>query len=400
MIGPVVPETPTKVPVHRSAGGVPSKEMTAASVLDRSDFDQLLTLLADQGYQPIGPILEGGRIVYGPLSSSTDLPVGKTDLHDGGMYRIIDRTDEALFGYNLPSDSWKQYLFPPRTLLWSAEASNGSFTVKQPDDEPPRYALIGVRACEIAAIAIQDRVFGGAYPDPHYGSIRDRLLIVGVNCVKAGGTCFCSSMGTGPEITDGYDLVLTELIDGQDHRFLISGGTATGDDILNRLSLTPSDPADRSRADQLIADAADHMGRVLDTDGIKELLYENAEHPRWDTVASRCLLCANCTLACPTCFCSTTEDRPSLDGAVAERWRTWDSCFSLEYSYIHGGAIRSSAKARYRQWMTHKLATWIDQFGTSGCVGCGRCITWCPVGIDITEEVKAIRTEETAHAHR
>jgi len=397
---PVVPETPTKVPVAGIAPGVPSKEMTAASVLERSDFDQLLALLVDQGYQPIGPILEGGRIVYGPIDSSHDLPVGKTDLHDGGMYRIVDRQDQALFGYNLPSDSWKQYLFPPHTLLWSAVRSGGSFTVNPPGGEAPRYALFGVRACELAAIEIQDRVFDGAYPDPHYASIRERVFIVGVNCVQAGGTCFCASMGTGPELTDGYDIVMTELVDGDEHRFLIRSGTDAGSDVLGRLPLTPAEPADSAQAEQLIADAADHMGRVLDTGGIKELLYENAEHPRWDDVASRCLLCTNCTMVCPTCFCATTEDRPSLDGAVAERWRAWDSCFSLEYSYIHGGAIRSSAKARYRQWMTHKLATWIDQFGTSGCVGCGRCITWCPVGIDITEEVKAIRTEEAAHAHR
>jgi ferredoxin len=374
--------------------------MAAASVLDRSDLDLLLALLIESGYQPIGPILENGRIVYGPLESSAGLPAGKTDLHDGGMYRIIDRPDGALFGYNLPSDSWKQYLFPPRTLLWSASRTDGSFTVKSPDDEPPKYALFGVRACELAAIDVQDRVFDGDHPDPHYASIREQVLIVGVNCTQAGGTCFCASMGTGPELSSGYDLVLTELLDGNEHRFLVRSGSIAGSDILRQLPLAPAEPADYSQADRLIAETVDHMGRTLDTSGIKELLYTSAEHPRWDHVASRCLLCANCTMVCPTCFCATTEERPTLDGSEAERWRVWDSCFSLEFSYIHGGPIRSSARARYRQWMTHKLATWIDQFGTSGCVGCGRCITWCPVGIDITQEVKAIRTEEAAHAHR
>ena len=126
---------------------------------------------------------------------------------------------------------------------------------------------------------------------------------------------------------------------------------------------------------------------------IKELLYRNLEHPRWEDVARRCLSCTNCTLVCPTCFCTTVEDATDLSGGHAERRRRWDSCFSMDFSYIHGGYIRPSVKARYRQWMTHKLATWIDQFGTSGCVGCGRCITWCPVGIDITAEVKAIRAD-------
>ncbi|MBT8203290.1 MAG: 4Fe-4S dicluster domain-containing protein [Acidimicrobiia bacterium] len=373
--------------------------MEAASVLERRNFNGLLDALTARGYRPIGPVLEAGRIVYGPIQRDSDLPIGKTDIHDGGMYRIADRPDDALFGYNLPSDSWKQYLFPPHSRLWTATKSNGSFTVAAEEIDPPRYALLGVRACELAAIRVQDTVFTGAFPDRQYNAVRDDVLIVGVNCGQAGGTCFCTSMGTGPQLTDGYDLVLTELLDG-DHRFLVRSGTATGADILRELPLTPATPADCAEAEALIEHVSGHMGRMLDTDGIKDLLYDNAEHERWDDVATRCLACANCTMVCPTCFCVTTEDRPTLDGATAERWRTWDSCFSLGFSHIHGGPIRTSVKARYRQWMTHKLATWIDQFGTSGCVGCGRCITWCPVGIDITHEVAAIRTEEAVHAHR
>ena len=96
-------------------------------------------------------------------------------------------------------------------------------------------------------------------------------------------------------------------------------------------------------------------------------------------------------MVCPTCFCTTVEDHSDLAGETAERVRSWDSCFTLDFSYVHGGSVRTETQSRYRQWMTHKLASWIDQFGTSGCVGCGRCITWCPVGIDITEEAAAIR---------
>jgi ferredoxin len=132
------------------------------------------------------------------------------------------------------------------------------------------------------------------------------------------------------------------------------------------------------------------MTRAVRTEGIRELLAATLDHPRWDDVASRCLTCTNCTLVCPTCFCSTVEDVTDLTGRTAERWRRWDSCFTLGHSYLHGGSVRSTARDRYRQWLTHKLGTWIDQFGHSGCVGCGRCITWCPVGIDITEEVAAL----------
>jgi Fe-S-cluster-containing hydrogenase component 2 len=137
----------------------------------------------------------------------------------------------------------------------------------------------------------------------------------------------------------------------------------------------------------------------MDVTGLPELLARNLEHPRWDDVASRCLACANCTMACPTCFCSTVEDTTDLTGDHAERWRSWDSCFTMDFSHVHGGSVRTSTRARYRQWLTHKLSTWHAQFGTSGCVGCGRCITWCPVAIDLTQEVAAIRGSEGSHGN-
>jgi ferredoxin len=168
-------------------------------------------------------------------------------------------------------------------------------------------------------------------------------------------------------------------------------GTELGAEIMAELPHGEAEDREKNAAEQLVAQAAQKMGRHMDTANIKDLLYQNYEHPRWDQVAARCLACANCTMVCPTCFCTTVEDVTDLKGEHAERWQKWDSCFTKDFSYIHGGSIRATPKARYRQWMTHKLATWIDQFGTSGCVGCGRCITWCPVAIDITEEVRAIR---------
>jgi len=132
------------------------------------------------------------------------------------------------------------------------------------------------------------------------------------------------------------------------------------------------------------------MGRHLDTEGLKERLDRSYEVPHWDEVAKRCLACGNCTMVCPTCFCATMEDTGDLGNTLTERRRVWDSCFSIEFSYVHGGSVRTSAGARYRQWITHKLAAWHHQFGVSGCVGCGRCITWCPAGIDITAEAAAV----------
>jgi ferredoxin len=164
--------------------------------------------------------------------------------------------------------------------------------------------------------------------------------------------------------------------------------------VLTEIPHSQAGTEDIAQAAAVVARTAASMGRTMEAGGVKDLLLRNLQHPRWEDVAERCLTCGNCTMVCPTCFCTAMEDASDVSGQTASRSRRWDSCFTTDFSYIHGGSVRTSAKSRYRQWMTHKLATWFDQFGTSGCVGCGRCITWCPVGIDITEEVRAIRDSE------
>jgi len=237
-------------------------------------------------------------------------------------------------------------------------------------------------------------LIGGAFRDQSYAARREGAFIVAVNCTTAGATCFCVSMGTGPRVQAGYDLALTELLNDGRHEFLVEIGSARGDEVIAQIPSRRAGDAQRQAAADASARAAAQMGRQLDTTGVRELLLNNLEHPRWDRVAERCLACGNCTMVCPTCFCTTVEDYTDLAGAAAQRVRTWDSCYTLEFSHLHGGSVRSSIKSRYRQWLTHKIATWWDQFGTSGCVGCGRCITWCPVGIDLTEEVAAIRADQ------
>jgi ferredoxin len=366
------------------------EEAVATGVVDRADFDGLFDVLAELGYESIGPTVVDEAIRYGELRSSGDLPVGIGDVQDGGSYRLAERDDAALFGYAVGPDSWKRYLFPPQVSLIEVTRADGSPLLASSGDRPPRYAFIAVRACELAAIQVQDRIFQGV--DPIYTERRRRALIVAANCTQPSGTCFCLSMGTGPQCIEGYDLAFTELIDDDRHEFLFTSESEAGDEVLELLTTRPVTDEDRRAASVAVAHAESSMGRVMEIDGIRDLLVDNPDHPRWDDVAARCLACANCTMACPTCFCSTMLDSVGFDG-VAERSRRWDSCFTLDFSAVHGVPVRHSARARYRQWMTHKLATWHDQFGVSGCVGCGRCITWCPVGIDITEEVAAIQRD-------
>ncbi len=274
--------------------------------------------------------------------------------------------------------------------------SNGSLEFVSSKQETPRLAFFSVRACELAAIAVQDRVFAQpGHADPTYSAQRREVFVVGVNCGKAGNTCFCVSMDTGPECKTGYDIVITELCDGPTIEYVVESGSDHGAEVVEQIAGRNRTSDDETRVDSVIASTVASMTRQMPTEGLQELLIDNPDHPRWAEVADRCLTCGNCTLACPTCFCSTTEDRVTLDGE-AIRSRVWDSCFSLQFTGLHGNPVRSSVESRYRQWMTHKLATWQDQFGSSGCVGCGRCITWCPVGIDITAEVAAMRERTPA----
>jgi len=361
-------------------------------VLGRDHLQGLFDALKARGYQVLGPTLRDGAIVYDELNSADELPVGWTDEQNGGTYRLKKRNDRACFGYVVGPHSWKRFLYPPAVRLWQATRNGKGFQILEDKPAKKKMAFIGVRACELHAMAIQDKVFlGGPALDCHYQARRDGIFVLAVNCGQAGNTCFCSSMGTGPKADSGFDLALTEILEGDEHYFVAEMGTELGREVLSGIPQKAASAAQVERAKAIHAATATQMGRSMDTTGIKELLYANSEHPRWEEVAARCLTCANCTMVCPTCFCSTVEDVTDLTGEHAERWRKWDSCFTNDFSYIHGGSVRATAKSRYRQWMTHKLGTWIDQFGSSGCVGCGRCITWCPVGIDITEEVRVIR---------
>ncbi len=369
------------------------------SYVARADFNALIDALLNHGYIVVGPTIRDGAIVFGEVQSDRDFPVGATDVQDGGKYRIGEHTAPTLFSFAASPHSLKTYLYPSRSLLYSAHGSSGNFAVDAPAPQTPaRYAFIGVRSCDLHAMNLQDKVFlEGAYVDPGYKHRRENAFLIAVNCGKPAGTCFCVSMGTGPKAPPLFDLALTEICDDSGHYFVVECGSAQGSAILACVPHRPAEATELHAAQEVVRGAERAMGRKLDTTDIKELLYRNAESPRWEKVADRCLSCANCTMVCPTCFCSTVEDTTDLTGAHAERWRVWDSCFTIDFSHIHGGSVRKSGSSRYRHWITHKLASWQDQFGASGCVGCGRCVTWCPVGIDITEEIAILRQTETDH---
>ncbi|MEU6810090.1 4Fe-4S dicluster domain-containing protein [Streptomyces sp. NPDC046831] len=369
----------------------PSPAASDGLVMGKDGMAALVDVLVRRGFTVVGPTVRDGAIVLAELQSAEELPYGWGVELEAGRYRLRERTDGAAFANAAGPQSWKPFLHPPRVREWSADRVEGQLVFTGDRTAPGRYAFLGVRPCDLRAIAVQDRVLtGGAHRDPVYEGRRSGALLIVVECTEPGATCFCVSMGTGPAAGSGCDLVMTEVVDEDGHRFWVREGSREGAEILAELPARPARPETREAARAAVTAAAGRMGRTMPEADLRELMAGTLDAPRWDDVAGRCLTCGNCTMVCPTCFCTTTEDVTDLTGDHAERWRLWDSCFDLDFSHLHGGPVRASARSRYRQWMTHKLGTWYDQFGSSGCVGCGRCIVWCPVGIDITEEAAAL----------
>ena len=362
----------------------------------------LIKTLERQGFTVIGPTVRGDAIVYAEIAGVQDLPGGYGDEQDGAHYRLRRRDDNSLFGFAAPAQSAKPVFFPAQALMRRVRRTSDGTCTEQPPETSPKsaapYALFGIRSCDLHALAIHDHVLAErAWVDDDYVLRRQGTFVVAATCTEPSSSCFCTSTSTGPQPESHYDLRLTELIDGKRHRFLLESGTPRGTRALAEIPGEKPDEAVRAEVDELVRSARARMGRALPAADLRQALYSQTGSPVWESVASRCLSCGNCTLVCPTCFCTSLTDTGDLS-EVVERQRTWASCFTTDFSYLHGAVVRRSAASRYRQWMTHKLAAWIDQFGESGCVGCGRCITWCPVAIDITTQAAALVAEMASPA--
>ncbi len=360
-----------------------------AYYLPHDYLQTLIDALKNSGRQCIGPQVQNGAIVYDVLEDSNQLPWGAVEKQSPGKYRLeqTDQQQKAFSWVNGPQ-AIKPILFKSQETLWKVEHNeDGKLSFKSSEVQVSPLAIIGVRPCDISAMLIQDKVFvGDQYVEDRYKARRENLFIVAVNCTRSSDNCFCVSAGGDTKATSNFDIVMTEIENG----FIIEAGSSAGQSILEDLSLSLAADDQIKTANNLVKSAAESQTKTLPAKNLRDVLIENMDHPLWDEIASHCLSCGNCTQVCPTCFCHEERDRPNLDGSGSEHERVWDSCFTKVHSYLHGKPVRAKTSERYRQWLTHKLGSWFDQFGTSGCVGCGRCITWCPVGIDITEEATAI----------
>jgi sulfhydrogenase subunit beta (sulfur reductase) len=366
-------------------------------VISEQGLAELFSHLAGSGYTLIGPREVDSAIRYAPITTVEDLPRGVTETQHAGSYRLHRTKERSLFRFASTSHSLKPFFHPAETRLFSIRKSVTGPELKCAPEPRQKLALIGVRGCDIAALGVLDGVLAREpYPDSGYVARRQDVVIVAVNCAVVGGTCFCHSQGTGPRVTRDYDLALTEISTETGAEFVVQAGSATGKQLLELLNSSAVSAEDRARADTVLEFCQAELERTApDLSQVRLALQANPEHPSWQAVADRCLACGNCTAVCPTCFCTDRVEQPDEEGLSGQS-EVWDSCFTRDFSYLHGGSVRESTRSRYRQWLTHKFSTWFDQFGTSGCVGCGRCITWCPVGIDVRQELAAICATTTS----
>lgn len=360
--------------------------------LPKTALEQLVDNLHRMGYRVLGPQIQDEAIVYKPLKSARDLPKGYISQQEAGSYRLVFTGHKRFFDVTPGAQSWKQFFFPPQIeLVKLSHNENGQWQLDEQAPDLVPLALFGVFPCDLAAIQVQDKIFlREDWKDPLYWSLRQSAFIVSVNCLHPCGTGFCASMGTGPKSNPGFDLNLTELEDV----FLVELGSEAGRMVMEGMPVLPTSAFWLQAGQKSLEDAANHMGRTLPhQEQLPDLLLNNLDAHQWDDVALRCMSCSSCTQVCPTCFCWDARDSSDITGKTAQRDRVWDSCFNQDYSYIVGGNSRPNTRSRYRQWLTHKFGSWYAQFGSSGCVGCGRCITWCPARIDVTAELQALREE-------
>jgi sulfhydrogenase subunit beta (sulfur reductase) len=370
--------------------------MTVDGFLARADLQRLIDALKASHRNVIGPVVRDGALVYDTIERASQLPTGWRDEQAPGRYRLTQTASPRCFAFAVGAQGLKPLTFAPRESLWRTERNQRGelkFTEVVPPVKPT--AVIGVRACDLAALHLQDQHFAyGEYADAYFNQRRRALFIVAVDCAQPAATCFCASTGDGPAVTSGFDLALTELDEG----FIVTARSDAGRTLVDGLPLVPVTEDQRGRAASEHQAAVAAQTRTLPGRDLNAALFAQLQHPRWKDVGDRCLACGNCTAVCPTCFCHGETSVAAPDGTSAEHVRQWDSCFAAGHSYIHGWVVRGSTDLRYRQWLTHKLGSWHDQYGRSGCTGCGRCITWCPVGIDITEEAAAIVGTPQDHA--
>lgn len=333
--------------------------------LSQSGLTQWIEGMLASGRRVLAPVEEEGLTVFRPITNSAELAANYT------------RSD-------LP---FKEWLFPPTEVILRYRIENGEPVLEDPEVDAPETVALFLRPCDAAAVAILDKVFGGDYEDEFYLTRRRRLTIVGLSCTDPLPECFCAAVGLSPTSELGSDVLLTPIGD----EFLVEVLTEKGEQLVQQFERLFAD-AEGLTKEQVTADAVAKMKR---TEPLPSLMGDYAqmfEHPVWEEVARKCLGCGVCAYTCPTCHCYDIVDEAGLFEGV--RCRNWDCCaFALFTLHASGHNPRPTQAHRYRQRILHKFAYFLQTYGQNMCVGCGRCVVKCPVGMDIYEIARRVGEE-------
>jgi len=330
-------------------------------IIAKNEFNDWLKNLG-KSYELLGPVAQGDQVNFAPLPEGCDpdLSFQNSRLSPKGL---VQPAFEPMFQFTLNPDDPEAHVLKERK-----------------EEENPRL-VVGIRPCDARAYdLVRINFVTPEYEDPWWKKGRERLTLMGLGCNNPCSTCFCTSTGGGPFDTAGLDLLLTDLGEG----FLIQACNQKGEDLLKNAPGEKASDKKRKQAEEIRQQADEAITSKIPTEGLKDQpLLDLFNAPFWDEVQFSCINCGTCTFLCPTCWCFDIQDE--VQGTQGLRMRNWDSCMYPLFT-LHGSGHnpRGEKVQRVRQRFMHKLKYYVDKYGNGvACVGCGRCVQFCPVNIDI-----------------
>jgi len=321
-----------------------------------------------------------GRIAFSEINNINEIFVALTDIQKPGYYR-------ASSGYRFRHSfsSPKVFLLPPEHLILTVSRDYDILESSSSFQELTAI-FFGIKPCDRKAIDILDHILYGR--SPVYTTRRNAVrAIVVEECLEPGETCFCSTVNAGPTISSGFDIAYARLYGDL---LVFRYGSSLGEKILGKVGLQRAQESHVKMYLEMVNRAISMMrGRIPNISEIQKALMEKVSaKPFWEEISSKCVGCGNCNYVCPTCFCTEIEDR--VENGFSTRVGVWLGCLTYTYGLVAGGHFRQELYTRYRHFILHKFLFYPKQVGDIGCVGCGRCITWCPLGIDLRETLSRI----------
>jgi ferredoxin len=332
---------------------------------------QMVDVLAAQGVRVVAPTVLEGLCQFGVVSSAK----------------------EVVTDYLLPQNTYKEFLFPKEeTVLTYIQCPEGGYALTGPPREFPETVVLGGRPCDAAAIGVSLKaVFSGekwGHEDPLFMERLEKTTVVSVSCDAPDLSCFCTTMGLGPDDPTGSDVLITRT-EEDSPVLVVEALSPKGEALVGRIGgLLHGDreQAGLAAAREAAGDAArGRFVRVFDVEQVKDFLDnpENFDDALFARLGTKCVSCGVCTFECPTCHCFDIKDVGTRAGG--ERIKIWDSCQFPDFTlHASGHQPRPQQWERYRNRFLCKFKIYEDAFDSLGCTGCGRCVRDCPVHVDIT----------------